>query len=185
MNEVADRNSHDDYHNLLFGVRRSVRYHNRRRRFFTALHKLQVVCSLFLASVAVMAFAEAIGNEWPRWAKALPAALVSVLTALDLVFGWVDKTWLHADLERQFIELERQLEAARDNPTAELIVQMTDRRLDIERQEPPVLRVLDTLCHNDLAHAMGHGAEQQVRVGFWQRQFAHLFDFGDHRLGRA
>ena len=181
MNEVAGR----DYHELLFGVRRSVRYHNRRRRFYTALHKLQVFCSLVLASATVMAFAGAIGGEWPLWAKTLPAALVSVLAGLDLVFGSVDKTWLHADLERQFIELERQLEAARDNPTAELIAQMTDRRLDIERQEPPVLRVLDTLCHNELVHAMGYGAEQQVRVGFWQRLFANFFDLADHRLGRA
>ena len=179
MNEVAGR----DCHELLFGVRRSVRYHNRRRRFYTALHKWQVFGSLLLASATVMAFAGVIGGEWPLWAKTLPAILVSVLAGLDLVFGTVDKTWLHADLERQFIELERQLETARDNPTAKLIVQMTDRRLDIERQEPPVLRVLDTLCHNELAHAMGYGAEQQVRVGFWQRLFANFFDLADHRLG--
>lgn len=185
MNEVAGRNCHDDYHNLLFGVRRSVRYHNRRRRFYTALHKSQVFGSLLLASVTVMVFAGVIGGEWPLSMKTLPAVLVSVLAGLDLVFGSVDKTWLHADLERQFIGLERQLEAARDNPMAELIVQMTDRRLDIERQEPPVLRVLDTLCHNELAHAMGYGAEQQVRVSFWQRLFANFFDLADHRLGRA
>lgn len=185
MNEVEGRDCHDDYHELLFGVRRSVRYHNRRRRFYTALHKWQVFCSLLLASAIVMAFAGAIGGEWPLWVKTLPAALVSVLAGLDLVFGTVDKTWLHADLERQFIELERQLGAARDNPTAELIAQVTDRRLDIERQEPPVLRVLDTLCHNELVHAMGYGAEQQVRVGFWQRLFANFFDLADHRLGRA
>ena len=41
MNEVVGRDCHDDYHELLFGVRRSVRYHNRRRRFYTALHKWQ------------------------------------------------------------------------------------------------------------------------------------------------
>lgn len=185
MNEVADRNCHDDYDALLFGVRRSVRYHNRRRRFYTAFHKWQVFLSLLLASTTMMAFAGAIGSGWPLWLKALPAALVSVLTGLDLVFGSVDKTWLHADLERQFIELERQLEAARDNPTAELIVRMTDRRLDIERQEPPVLRVLDTLCHNELLRAMGYGAEQQVRVSFWQRLVADFFDLWEHRLGRA
>ena len=60
---------------------------------------------------------------------------------------------------------------------------MTDRRLDIERQEPPVLRVLDTLCYNELVRAMGYG--EQVRVGFWQRLFANFFDLADHRLGRA
>lgn len=185
MNEVAGHNCHDDYHALLFGVRRSVRYHNRRRRFYAAFHKSQVFLSLVLASATMMAFAGAIGGEWPLWAKTLPAALVSVWAAVDLVFGSVDKTWLHADLERQFIELERQLEAARNNPTAELIAEVTDRRLDIERQEPPVLRVLDTLCYNELVHAMGYEAEQEKQVSFLQRLFANFFDFGDHRLGRA
>lgn len=184
MNEVTGRNCHEDYHNLLFGVRRSVRYHNRRRRFYTVFHKSQVFCSLLLASATVMAFTW-IGDGWTLWIKISLATLVSGLSVLDLVFGSVDKTWLHANLERQFIELERQLEAARDNPTAELIVQMTDWRLDIERQEPPVLRVLDTLCHNELVRAMGYGAEQQVRVSFCQRLFANWFDFRDHRLGRA
>lgn len=185
MNEVTGNNCHDDYHALLFDVRRSVRYHNRRRRFYAAFHKSQVFLSLVLASATMMAFAGAIGGEWPLWAKTLPAALVSVWAAVDLVFGSVDKTWLHADLERQFIELERQLEAARHNPTAELIAEVTDRRLDIERQEPPVLRVLDTLCYNELLRAMGYDAEKQVRVGFWQRLFANFFDLADHRLGRA
>lgn len=185
MNEVRGSNCHDDYHALLFDVRRSVRYHNRRRRFYTVLHKWQVFLSLLLASTTMMAFAGAIGDGWPLWIKISLATLVSVLAVLDLVFGSVDKTWLHADLERQFIELERQLEAARDNPTAELIAQVTDRRLDIERQEPPVLRVLDTLCHNELVRAMGYEAEQQVRVGFWQRLFADFFDLADHRLGRT
>ena len=171
-----------EHHDLLFGIRRSVRYHLRRRVFYEHLHAGVLFLALVFGSATIAAFGAELGKDWPLWVKLLPAALTSVLSAADLVVGSSRKAWLHADLARRFFTLERDMERARDEIADALLVEMTDRRLAIEADEPPVLRGLDTLCHNELMRAMGYPREQEVRVGFWQRRFANLFDFREHTL---
>ena len=180
-----ERDLHKDYHDLLFGVRRSVRYHSRRRGFFEAVHAVVVFVALLFGSATLATFGAAFGETLPLWVKLIPAALTTVLSAADLVIGCMRRAWQHAELARQFIELERTLERNRAAPTAALITETRDRRLAIEVTEPPVLRILDTLCHNELLRAMGYPSEQQVPVGFWQRLFAQFFDFQQHRLHGA
>ena len=175
----------NDFHRLLFGVRRSVRYHARRERFYDSFHQVVVFMALVFGSTTLAAFGAALGAGWPLWLKLLPAALTTLFSALDLVVGSVRKARRHADLVRQFTELERQLEAGREAPSAALLAEVTDRRLQIEATEPPVLRVLDTLCHNELLRAMGYPRERQVRVGPLQRVCAPLFDVAEHRLSAA
>ena len=75
-----------------------------------------------------------------------------------------DKACLHADLYRRFIDLECQLVAG---PSAELVKSVTERRLAIEATEPPVLKVLDTLMHNELKRANGDKKSEQIEVSFW------------------
>lgn len=105
-----------------------------------------------------------------------------MLSAADLVLGSSRKAWLHSDLARKFFDLEREIEKSRGDVTEALIVEMKDRRLAIEADEPPILRVLDTLCHNELMRAMGYPRDQQIPVGFWQRLFASFFDLQEHKL---
>ena len=48
------------------------------------------------------------------------------------------------------------------------------------------MQVLDVLCHNDLLRAMGYADEKEkVAVTWWQRQTAHFFNFGTHRLAKG
>lgn len=171
-----------EYRKLLFGVRRSVRYHSRRRQHYELFHKTVLFLALILGSITVAAFAEAIGNTWPAWVKALPAALVSILAALDLVLGSSAKSWQHADLARRFIDLERELETRKGEPLNTLISEITDKRLEIETSEPPVLRVLDTICHNELLRAMGYDRKEEVKVSLIQRLCAPVCDVAEWSL---
>ena len=177
MNEETD--SYDD---LLFDVRRSVRYHTRRRHHYDVMHKCVLFVALVFSSATVVTFAGEVSKEWDLWAKSLPAVLVSILAALDLVLGTTTKSWQHADLARQFIDLERQLETRKNESLDILLPEITDKRLQIEATEPPILRVLDTLCHNEMLRAMGHDRDQEVKVNFIQRLFAPLFDVAEWRL---
>ena len=116
-----------------------------------------VACSSWPSSSApppLRRSAPELGAGWPLWLKLLPAALTSVLSAADLVFGSSRKAWMHADFARRFVELERAL--AKDGAE---VAEILDRRLAIEAEEPPPLRVLDTLCHNELVRAMGYPRE--------------------------
>lgn len=174
------------YADLLFGVRRSFRYHRRRQAFFDRCHTLTMAVVVLFGSATIAAFASALVEGWPLWAKLAPSVLASVLGIFDLVVGFSRKTWLYADLARQFGELEQQIINANASATDELsaaaLADLTSRRLAIENHEPPTLQVLDTLCHNDLLRAMGRPRNEWIEVGFWQRRFAQLLDIAPHKL---
>ncbi len=177
-----DEDIHRRFSDLLFGVRRSVRYHSRRVRFFDWLHQMATLATLLFGSTTVAVFGGVIAADWPLWAKLLPAFIASVLAAFELAFGVVRKAREHENLMRNFVALEQRMETSRDQLTTELLAQMTERRLEIEANEPPVLRVLDTLCHNELLEAMGYDQQDHIKVSFFQRRFANWFDLGQHTL---
>lgn len=170
------------HHDLLFGVRRSIRYHSHRESFFRGCTILITLNALLFSTTTILMFLTEITASLPVWVKISPAVLVSILAALDLAVRFSDKAWLHADFVRQFTDLEIQLQHQDETPDNNLINTVTAKRLEIEVHEPPVLHVLDTLCHNELLRAMGYEKARQVRVGFFQRLFAHLFDFREHSL---
>lgn len=168
------------YWGLLFGVRRSVRYHQRRRDFYERFHGFV----LLVAAVGGIATIAALGSERTalQW---LAPAIVTLLALLDLFAGSLRKAWLHADLARRFIALERELVAQQAEPTAAALLEIERERLAIEADEPPIRRVLDTLCHNELWRAMGYPESEVAPVSFLQRVFAHYFDFRFDAAGRS
>lgn len=158
------------HHNLLFDVRRSVRYHNRRRAFYDRMNASNTALSLVFGSAAA---ASALGEQ-----SLLAVAfglIVTVGSSLDLVIGSAQKARLHYDLARRFIDLEKQL-IANPEPEPAALLCMQQERLSIEADEPPVLRVLDCLCHNELVKAMGYDEKHLTKVTGTQRFFAQFFD---------
>lgn len=167
----------DRIHGLLFDVRRSVRYHVRRRVFFDRLNLGSSAASVIFGSAAMAAMLGGLGQAWVMAA----AGMVTVLSAINLVIGSSRMARLHADLARKFIDLEKQVISAGE-AAAESLLTYQACRLDIEAEEPPVLRVLDTLCHNELMRAMGYPMSQMVHVAWYQRLLAQVVDIEDHRL---
>lgn len=161
---------------LLFGVRRSVRYHNRRRSFFDRLHTIASAMNVIFGSAAV---ALVVGKL--HEAAVISAAIVAALSAIDLVVGFSTKARLHNDLSKRFIRLEQRLLACRKPSRAEL-QDLNAARLEIEMDEPPALRVLDSICHNELVRAMGAEEENFKKIGLVQRLFAQFFDLWAHTI---
>lgn len=164
-------------HNLLFGVRRSVRYHNRRRMFFD---RWQTVTSLISVVFGSATFFAVIGTNNPNIA-AVTAAVVVFFSAVDLVVGTVKVARDHYDLAKRFITLEQEIISVQELDEKSLI-RLKNARLDIEKDEPPVLRVLDTLCHNEMLRSMGYDKEEFKKVGPIQRFFSPMFDFREHSI---
>lgn len=167
-----------EYRKLLFGVRRSAWYHERRMGFFEAVHRLVLLAALLLGSVSIAAFTTEFASSWPEWIKLAPAALVSVFTGVDLVFAVVYKARLHDGLRVQFIMLERQMKLNQSKYEEKDVNVWSAERLSIEGQEPKVLRVLDVMCHNDMLRSMGHPKKNWVPLKRQQRWCAHFFDLG-------
>lgn len=169
-------------HDLLFSVRRSIRYHDRRLNFYEVMHRLVLLSALILSSASIAAFAAEFAAHWSQWVKLLPPALVSILTGADLVIGTTSKARLHDHLKRRFIDLECQIEQAGNEYDESTVAEWTNSRLRIEAEEPPILRVLDILCHNEQVRAMGYPKGEEYIVGFWSRLLAPLWDMGEHTI---
>ncbi|MBF0135097.1 MAG: hypothetical protein H7833_00175 [Magnetococcus sp. DMHC-1] len=164
-------------HNLLFGVRRSIRYHNRRRMFFDRWNSLTNAISVIFGSATFLAVLQgAGGNRIALWTS----ALVTIVTVADRVGETAKMARLHFDLARRFIDLEKRIIAA--TPTDDAVIALTAVRLDIEADEPPILRILDTLCHNEMLRAMGYEEWRFVKIGWFQRQVAQFMDWREHLL---
>ena len=163
---------------VLVAARRSVRYHLRRVRFFDAWNRRIAVATLFSGTaVAATLIASA-----PVWIGIAFGGTVAALQAIDLLAGTAAKARLHSDLARSFIGLERELTLADTNaPVAPFIA----RRLDIEADEPPVLRWLDLLCHNEMSRSEFGAKASLYEVSFIQRLFANWADLSEVRLKRV
>lgn len=164
---------HTDQHELLFGVRRSVRYHVRRRQYFDRLGKFIKIFTTIGGLGTVITILDKAGVGWTLGY----GTAAGVFSLIDLVIGTDEMARLHSDLAKEFIELEKQMVLAGENLTGEQLAGFTARRLEIEAKEPPPLRVLDTICHNDLARAMGYDQSAQKKVTWPQKFFSPFFDF--------
>ena len=168
---ARDRNA------LLFGVRRSVRYHNRRRLFFDRIHRFSTFLSaLFGTATVVSALAQA-GSDWVI-AFAIAVAIFSVI---DLVIGTAQAARLHYDLARKFIDLEKSIISLKE-PSDNDIANFISQRLEIEADEPPPLKVLDSICHNELLRAMGYDPSVFAGIKWYQRLFSQFMDIREHKI---
>ena len=165
------------FHALLFGVRRSIRYHNRRTRFFDRLHTVSTFISALAGTATVASALGQAGREWIISA----ALLVTVFSVLDLVVGSARLARLHSDLARRFFELEKAINVV-PIPTEEDLIRLTNERLDIEKDEPPPLKNLDSICHNELLRAMGYDPSEEVQIEWYQRLFANFLDIREHTV---
>lgn len=100
---------------------------------------------------------------------------VSLANTLDLVVGTSRKARTYNNLARRFIEIERQMTLVAE-PSEDDVRHFQAKRLDIEADEPPILRNLDTLCHNELVRASGYG--KTYPLGFFQKWLANFTDLG-------
>ncbi len=159
------------YNELLFSVRLSVRYHERRQRFMANVLNFTLWWSLVMGSASTAAILGAVSDLW----KVLPVLLLTVLSAGCLAYGVRARAALHDDLRRRFIALEAELrEKGESHETAQ---QGEIDRLRIELDEPPILRVLACICHNAESRSMGIPSGEWARISPVQRFLSPFFDW--------
>lgn len=162
---------------LLFGIRRSIRYHLRRRKFFDNVHKTSTFLSALSGTATIAAV---LAKAGPNLTITF-AALVAIFSIIDLVIGTAQAARLHDDLARRFFNLEKAIISTKE-AIEENLANFTSQRLDIEADEPPPLKVLDSICHNELLRAMGYDRSEYVKIEWYQRVFAHFFDLMEHKI---
>jgi hypothetical protein len=164
---------------FLFGVRRSVRYHNCRRVHYDRLSNLSSILSILAGSASFALLLANAGKLMPLVAS----VVVTVSSALNLVVGPARRARDHSDLAKRFVTLEKEIVGV-SIPTEEHLRQWMQQRLEIEKDEPPVLKVLDSVCHNDQLRALGYGDDHFVEISRAQRLLAQFRDISDHKIKR-
>ena|SRR6266508_3456665 len=175
-----DKKIKDDLHELLFGVRRSIRYHVKRQQFFDRLNGLTSFFNVIFGSAAVVALIKT--NI--EYVGVPAAALVTVLSSIDLVVGYSRKARVHERLACKFIDLDKEI-ISRNNIdlTESELAKFSAERLDIEADEPPVKVVLDSICHNEMCRAEGYkDPKEYVKLTRIQKWVAQFWDLGEDKI---
>ncbi|WP_207848907.1 MULTISPECIES: hypothetical protein [unclassified Pseudomonas] len=177
MESEADLRQRWDH--MFFGVRRSARYHQCRRRFYDRVDRLYSIASLVFGSAAFVSVLQ--GHDakiFALWAS----GCVAVFGIVNLVWGSAMRARDHSDFMRRYVQLEQRM---LQPPSEALLKSIAEARLGIESDEPPALRVLDCICHNEQVRADGGSPDEYVPIGFFQRLFSPFFDICAHSLTKV
>lgn len=155
------------WHALGFCLRLSSAYHLERRRFFEDWNRRGQFVSVVLGSAACVALSGGHGTSAALWL----AFSATVLSAANLVIGFGRRSWEHARLHDQFVDLENQ--HRRESPTRDAYNDLMERRRNLEKTEPAPMPYLITRCHIGLMRADGYEQTQWPQLSLFQRLFAN------------
>lgn len=74
---------------------------------------------------------------------------------------------------RKYVELEKRMLG---EPSEELLLEVSTARLTIEAEEPPVMHVLNSICHNDMVRARNYAKKYFLEIGWFQALLAQIID---------
>lgn len=180
-NVLPDDHLLDREYELLFAVRRSIRYHVRRVQFFERWNRVIKYLTVLSGTATFATVLGELGRDWSMGT----ALAVAAFATLELVVSTSEKARDHQQFASRFIELERAMVSRGDLLTEKRLAEFVDRRLSIEAEEPPTLRILDVICHNDLVRAMGLPKEETVSLRWYQRWLANFTDVGLHAIQKC
>ena len=166
------------YTDVLFNVRLSIRYHERRQGFFDGFLKLSMFITLILNSAAVGLVLSRLDEAWT-----IVAMLVgTVMLAGSLAYGVRSKSSQHEDLKRRFIRLEQEI---RGKPRTDDTANWAEiERLAIEADEPSAsMTTVVAICHNEESKAQGGFEEKDlIKISLAQKLLRHLINWKEDTL---
>ena len=167
-----------EYHALLFAARRSVRYHMYRQRFLDRIADWGKAATAVSGSATVATLIAE--SQWAQYT----AIATAIFAALDVVFAPSRVARHHNEIARDFIGLEQNALRAGSALSQDELLKLQTQRLDIEAKEPPIYRVLDAICNDELVRALGHPDEYRSNVTWFQRALKNIVDVQAHKIRR-
>ena len=162
---------------LVFRVRRSIRYNSRRQGFFETVDRVLTLLLILLGSSAIGTQAK-FADPWEFWLVVSIGALVAILSSVMLVFVPGVRAATHRQFVKEFTQLDKKLSSDRSKGN---VRQVWLACLELEAAEPPVMRALDVLCHNELCRAEDvTDPDQYVVVPWRQRLTANFFSWAGY-----
>lgn len=155
--------------NIEFNIRRSIRYHTKRRRFFDKLHRIVVFLTVICGSSAFVALMSD-NQKIATWVT----LVITLVSLLDLAIDFSGKSVLHDNLQRKFSDLLNKTIVCDDSN--QKLKELEVDRILIEKDEPTALKALNILCHNEQCIAQGHDKDL-YDISFWRKLLRNFFSF--------
>ncbi|WP_316195803.1 MULTISPECIES: hypothetical protein [unclassified Bradyrhizobium] len=171
--------SEDGYYDTCFAVERSRRYHAKMQAFYDGCYNLTRVATALTGTASFFSLISGgAGTTIAKWLTGIVAAAAT----FDQVFRFNRKARAHEALARRFTELSSKL--AGWEPVPQNLKRARTERLRIERDEPPVKRLIDLLAQNEEVRARGISKDHCVPLSRLQRTFGYVWTFDMLRLER-
>ena len=157
-------------HGLKFDAGKSIRYHSHMRSRWTRLDHLNAITTVFFGtSVAVSTFA-----KWPN-VMIVTGVITSLSSCSDLVLKFSEKTREYSELYKRWCDYLHDLEAIKTKDlTEEIIIEMKQARLRIERDEPDVSRVMERYSSAEEAVALGLDVDDAWKLSWFSKLWCRL-----------
>ena len=167
--------SEDGYYDLCFAVERCRRYHAKMQAFYDWCYHLTRAATALTGTASFFVLL-AQGTEIAKYLTGIVAAAA----ALDSVFRFNRKARAHEALSRRFTDLSSKIAAWEPIPAN--LKRARAERLKIEKDEPPVRRLVDLQAQNEECRSRGLPKIDLVPLNRAQRMFGYVFMFGMTRL---
>ncbi|WP_152535354.1 hypothetical protein [Bradyrhizobium sp. Ai1a-2] len=167
--------SADGYYDVSFAVERCRRYHAKMQAFYDWCYNLTRAATALTGTASFFVLL-AQGTEIAKYLT----AIVATAAALDSVFRFNRKARAHEALTRRFTDLSSKIAAWEPIPAN--LKKARAERLRIEKDEPPVRRLIDLQAQNEEARSRDLSSEHMVPLTWAQRSFGYVFTFGMQRL---
>lgn len=163
---------------LWFGIRRSVLYHDKRQAFCEKCDSWTDMGLLVMGSGVV-----ALAIQHNYLLELIVGIAVALTSALKLKLAFGRRAGTHKQLKLAFIDLQEELEDSDDD---DVIRKIRAKRANLEKSEPPVMQVLNVICHNELLVSIRRDdPRERVPVSRFQRFAANLLSFSKTRFARG
>jgi hypothetical protein len=163
--------SDDGYYDVCFAVERCRRYHAKMQSFYDWCYNLTRAATALTGTASFFVLL-AKGTEIAKYLT----AVVATAAALDSVFRFNSKARRHEVLARRFTDLSAKI--ANWEPTPINLRKARAERLRIEKDEPPVRRLIDLQAQNEESRSRDLAEKDMVPLTRCQRTFGYVFTFG-------
>lgn len=162
-NDAVLNHQWEKRHEILERIEITIRYHQKRERFFEVSDKWVKAFAIVGSTVA---FANLAGDGLVRRTA---AAAIAITTTLSLVFGFTERTKKHAELARKFRELEARIRGRGETQFGETeLASWEQEERMLEASEPPALNTLVVICQNEIFVAAGK-LDRVVPIPWYKR----------------
>lgn len=143
-----------EFNDLMFHVRCSVKYHAERRRFYENVSNFVLFFALVCNTATMASLLDFLGGQQDgvAWVGFVPSIAVMLALGFGLVLRVSSKANDHNDLKRRFIRLQQDME--RHGSEEGRLASWKAERLDIEMDEPPINRVVQAKCYNEVVKSL-------------------------------